>query len=314
MLNNIFKYFLLPFFLIIFLWLIITILYFREEVKIPKHVFIPQGSMSKIIQHLNKVTGDKFFMTDKYMLSYFGMPQHGWIELSKTELPRLSILREITQAKASTVSISLIPGETSYIFLQQIAEKYNLNFDKLFKEFLETSELDEGFLIPETYNFAKNTTTKNIIEYLIKFARKNHRKYMQKFNIHDSLEWKKYLIIASIIEKETAGVQEMPLISSVIYNRLNRNMRLQMDGTLNYGKYSHKVVTPERIRNDTSKFNTYKHKGIPDLPICNPSLDAIRSAIYPAKTNYLYFVKSKSENKHIFANSYKEHLRNIKSN
>jgi len=84
-----------------------------------------------------------------------------------------------------------------------------------------------------------------------------------------------------------------------------------MDGTLNYAKYSHLKVTPKRIRNDTSIYNTYKHKGVPSIPVCNVGFEAIKAAVFPAKTNYLYFMKSKNGT-HDFSRNYSTHLRNIK--
>ena len=75
----------------------------------------------------------------------------------------------------------------------------------------------------------------------------------------------------------------MPIIASVVHNRLKKNMALQMDGTLNYGKYSNSVVTTDRIRNDETSYNTYKNKGLPKDPVCAVSLDAIKAAIFPVK-------------------------------
>jgi len=103
----------------------------------------------------------------------------------------------------------------------------------------------------------------------------------------------------------------MPLVSSVIHNRLKKGMRLQMDGTLNYGKYSHIKVTPARIQNDNSTFNTYKHKGLPSTPIGAVSISAIKAAIKPAKTKHLYFMKNK-KGVHDFSDSFKAHRKNVK--
>jgi len=88
-------------------------------------------------------------------------------------------------------------------------------------------------------------------------------------------------------------------------------MRLQMDGTLNYGKYSHIKVTHDRIKTDMSSFNTYKHKGLPSSPIGSVSKDAINAAIHPAKTNYLYFMRNK-QGVHDFTDTYTKHRKNIK--
>jgi UPF0755 protein len=84
-----------------------------------------------------------------------------------------------------------------------------------------------------------------------------------------------------------------------------------MDGSLNYGENSHKRVTAKMIREDNSQFNTYKFKGLPPSPICAVSKEAINAAIKPAKTDYLYFVKT-SDNGHSFTNSYNQHIKNIK--
>ncbi len=100
-------------------------------------------------------------------------------------------------------------------------------------------------------------------------------------------------------------------MSSVIYNRLRKRMALQMDGTLNYGKYSHIKITPERIHGDKSRFNTYKYKGLPPYPVCAVSFDAIRAAMKPAKTDYLYFMKN-SRGTHDFSTSFTQHRKNIK--
>jgi UPF0755 protein len=85
-----------------------------------------------------------------------------------------------------------------------------------------------------------------------------------------------------------------------------------MDGSLNYGKYSHIKITSKRIRKDKSKYNTYMYKGLPPYPVCNVSFDAIKAAIFPAHTSYLYFMKQKNK-KHAFSSTYKGHIQNIKN-
>ena len=84
-----------------------------------------------------------------------------------------------------------------------------------------------------------------------------------------------------------------------------------MDGTLNYGKYSHMKVTPSMIKNDTTDYNTYKNRGLPKSPVCAIEFEAIKAAIFPVKSNYLYFMKSSDGMKHDFSSSYKKHKQNI---
>ena len=150
------------------------------------------------------------------------------------------------------------------------------------------------------------------MHFLIEESEKKYKEISEKiYGNYNKKQWLNVLITASIIQKEAANSEEMPIVSSVIVNRLKKGMPLQMDGTLNYGKYSHIKVTPERIKTDTSRFNTYKYKGLPLSPIGAVSLDAILAAIKPAKTDYLYFMKN-SEGVHDFTNSYKSHRKNIK--
>jgi len=147
---------------------------------------------------------------------------------------------------------------------------------------------------------------------LIEQSEENYKslaiKYLKKY---DEKEWLRVLIIASVVQKEAANKEEMPIIASVVFNRLKKKMALQMDGTLNYGKYSHVKVTPKRIKEDKSRFNTYANKGLPPYPVCAVSIDAIKAALNPKETKYLYFMRNKS-GVHDFTNSYKEHLKNIK--
>ena len=117
-------------------------------------------------------------------------------------------------------------------------------------------------------------------------------------------------IKASVIQKEAASVSDMPFVSSVIDNRIKKGMRLQMDGTLNYGEYSHQKVTARRIRTDKTPYNTYKNKGLPVYPVCNVSKDAIHAAINPKDTDYLYFVRGKN-GEHVYSCYFSTHHQNI---
>jgi len=89
-------------------------------------------------------------------------------------------------------------------------------------------------------------------------------------------------------------------------------MKLQMDSTLNYGKHSHVVVTPERIKSDMSYHNTYKHKGLPPYPLGTVTLDALKAAMSPQKSDYLFFMLD-PKGGHNFTATYDKHLENIRA-
>jgi len=248
---------------------------------------------------------------DSFFLRFIGTPQSGYIRIKEKGISKADFLYKITQAKAKVVNVTLIPGETTYIFLEQLAKKLNLDVKKLREEFKLQSPIQEGAFVPDTYNVFKNISEKRIIKsLLIRSSNRMKQISLKIFNSYDEKKWFKYVATASVIQKESANNKEMPIVSSVIYNRLKKGMKLQMDGTLNYGKYSHVKVTSKRIRTDKSGFNTYKIKGVPKIPVCNVSINAIKAAIYPAKTNYLYFMKNK-QGVHDFSRNYSTHLRYI---
>jgi UPF0755 protein len=152
-----------------------------------------------------------------------------------------------------------------------------------------------------------------LILYLFSYTNKQYKKYSNKiFGLYNQKNWFRYITIASIIQKESASKEEMILVSSVIYNRITKNMKLQMDGTLNYGKFSHTKVTSKMIRNDKTNYNTYKIKGIPNDPICAVEFNSIKAAIFPKTTQYLYFMKDIDGQSHTFSKDYKSHKKAIK--
>ena len=249
---------------------------------------------------------------DSLLLRLIGSPQSGWINIGSRQLSRGDFLYKLTRAKAALQDVTLIPGETTYIFLNQLADNLKLDRKLLQKEYDKQSNIKEGAFVPNTYKLPIGITEKMLIRILLNESNSSMKKLSLKiFGNYNEKKWFHFVTIASVIQKESANIQEMPIVSSVIYNRVKKNMKLQMDGTLNYGKYSHLKVTPKRIREDKSMYNTYRNRGIPSLPVCNVSFDAIRAAIFPSKTNYLYFMKSKNGT-HDFSRNYSTHLTNIK--
>jgi len=296
---------------IIALSLIISFAFYTTlPIQTTRTLLVPQGSIGHIISQLTK-KGYALSPIDKYILVFLGKPQSGWVDIGATRLNRIDFLYRLTTAKAKMEEITLIPGETTEIFLTSVASDLKLDKTKLDSYYKEFSTYPEAGIYADTYYVPYGISEKHFIHFLLSASEKRYKEISEKiYGTYNEKQWLNILIIASIIQKEAANTQEMPLVSSVIYNRLKRGMPLQMDGTLNYGKYSHIKVTPERIKNDTSRFNTYKYKGLPHSPIGAVSFDAIIAAIKPAKTNYLYFMKN-SQGLHDFTESYKTHQKNI---
>ena len=282
--------------------------YLNESIEpTEKFVKIEKGSNQNALESLSDI-GITANIIDEITLRYLGGAKSGSISLDGVNT-RLSLLEAMVKGKSKSFSVTLIPGETTEIFLKTVAKEHNLSYDKLKAAYNDKTKAEEGELWPETFSFEYGSDEKEIIGTFYDFSQKKYDEIKKEYSL-DEKAFRQKLIIASIIEKEAATKDEMPLVASVVYNRIAKDMPLQMDGSLNYGSYSHQKVTPERIRNDDSSYNTYKNKGLPDAPVCNPSKEAIDAANKPAKTGYLYFMKNKN-GVHDFSNSYNDHLRNI---
>jgi len=295
----------------IIIGIISLVFYSTIPIDIPtKTIKLPKGSVTNIIKSLQK-QGYKLSMIDIYLLVTIGQPKSGELNIGKGQINRIDFLYKLTKATEAFNIITLIPGETREIFLKNIAKKYKLDYQKLDGNYSKYSTYPEAGIVPDTYHLPKGIKEEKLISFLVKSSEKRYKKLaLQELKRYNKKEWSIYLTIASIIQKEAGNIEEMPKISSVIYNRLKKDMPLQMDGTLNYGKYSHIKVTPKRIKTDKSGFNTYLNKGLPPYPVCSVSIDAIKSAIHPDKSNYLFFMKNKKGG-HDFTNTYEEHLKNV---
>jgi UPF0755 protein len=248
---------------------------------------------------------------DKYLIRFIGYPQQGWIDIGENQLSHADFLYRLTTSKAALQDITLIPGETTYYFLNQLSEQMGLDRAKLQIYFEEFSPIKEGAFIAETYKLPLGITEKKAIKILLYRSREQMKHWSEKiFGNYDEKRWFHFVTLASVLQKEASSIEDMAMVSSVVYNRLKKGMRLQMDGTLNYGRFSHIKITSKRIKEDISSYNTYKYKGLPEHPVCNVGIDAIKAAIFPAKSDYLYFVRGKNGD-HVYSRYFSTHKSNI---
>ena len=298
----------------ILIGLIVVLFYLTMPVNSTKVLFIPKGSTSNIISHLNK-SGYEMNALDEIIIKMTGYIQSGWIDIDQTRLTKMDFIYKLISSKAALKTITLIPGETSYFFLKKIAQEFSLSEEILTKIYNEHAYKADGNILADTYSIPIGMKEDYIIFYLFSQTNRKYEEFSKKiFGVYDKKKWYNYIILASVIQKEAATTNEMPIVASVVHNRLKKGMRLQMDGTLNYGKYSNSVVTADRIREDTSSYNTYLNAGLPKDPICAVSLNSIKAAIFPVKSNYLYFVRDNRTGLHKFASTFEEHQVNIQAN
>ncbi|MFZ7128126.1 MAG: endolytic transglycosylase MltG [Desulfobacterales bacterium] len=168
------------------------------------------------------------------------------------------------------------------------------------------AETLEGYLFPDTYYFPRETPVKDILAAMVKrfeavmTVERLARAESLGLSVHE------VVTLASIIEKETGVDSERPLISSVFHNRLRKGMRLQTDPTVIYGIDDFDGnITRRHLRTPTA-YNTYVIKGLPPGPIASPGEAAIEAALFPADTDFIFFV-SRNDRTHHFSSSLEEH-------
>ncbi|MEG1310876.1 MAG: endolytic transglycosylase MltG [Romboutsia sp.] len=169
----------------------------------------------------------------------------------------------------------------------------------------------EGFLYPETYYFDKNISEKEVLTRILLEFKNIYNDKLKNRQKELNMTLEKVVNLASIIEKEAVLDADRATIASVFYNRLNIDMPLQSDATIQYiFNERKKIVTYNDLKID-SLYNSYKNKGLPPTPIANPGIKSIEAALYPEDTTYLYFVATMSGGNN-YSTNYEDHLKNVK--
>jgi UPF0755 protein len=178
-----------------------------------------------------------------------------------------------------------------------------------------TTRVSEGTLLPETYHFSYGDSRDAMV---LRMRTAMDKAFEELWNRRArNLPYETAadtLVMASIIEKETARADERARVAGVFVNRLRRGMRLQSDPTVVYGVTDGTGALGRPIQrsdlNNPHPYNTYIHKGLPPTPIANPGRSSIEAALNPAATDDLYFVAD-GEGGHAFARTLTEHNRNV---
>lgn len=169
----------------------------------------------------------------------------------------------------------------------------------------------EGYLYPSTYLVRVGADAREVVRQMVdQFEAQWRPEWNDRLEELDMTR-DEIVTLASIIEGEARHSGDRPYISSVYHNRLNRGMRLQADPTVIYALGQRRRLF-ERDYEIASPYNTYRIDGLPPHPIGQPSAASIEAALYPRRTNFLYFVAGE-DGRHIFSRSYSEHLATIRS-
>lgn len=228
------------------------------------------------------------------------------------------LIDHLVNGKEVQYPVTFIAGQRSLEEVQKLKNlpyvkfTFDLGSAKSIQQQLGIHQAIEGQLLPETYDYHAGETDAQIIhrahQALTAFVQKTWATCQVKSLLKTPY---KALILASIVEKETAKSSERPYIAAVFLNRLKKHMRLQSDPTTIYGmgKRYHGNISKKDLRTKTA-YNTYKINGLPPTPIALASKEAITAVCHPAKTKALYFVAN-GDGGHTFSNTLIEHNRAV---
>ncbi|MDX8390587.1 MAG: endolytic transglycosylase MltG [Mariprofundaceae bacterium] len=301
------------------LLLISSWLYFKLDESMtltdPIELHIPQGASSAVIAQLlfeNGIIHSSFAF--KIMVRLNGTAssmQSGYYRFSGTA-NLMQVGERIREGDVILESMTIAEGLRIDEMISQLAKQSGIageKWEQALKEmFIDTDP--EGKFLPETYLYARPIDPLS----MLKRMHQAQMRVIEKLDV-DWLDINQLRIVASIIEKESAVDKERPRIAAVIRNRLNKNMRLQMDPTVIYGLWREDHNFSGNLRRKDLKrptpWNSYTNNGLPATPICNPGAASLQAAAAPADDDTLYFVADGSGGHH-FSTTLKEHEAHVK--
>lgn len=285
-------------------------------------VTIPEGASRRQVADLLKGSELIRSRTVFHLITHIGFEGRqflsGTYEMRK-DMPLFQVLEKLIEGDVAAARVTIPEGFT----IRQIAKRLDAAGVTSEEEFLKLAENKpelfgveskagtlEGYLFPDTYRFLYNEPADKIIR--IMMSRMDQQlKRLEPEVSSSGFSKAEILTIASLIEREAKVQQDRPLISSVIRNRLERGMPLQIDATVIYAHGQHKYRVLYKDLEIESAYNTYRNRGLPPGPIANPGFASIEAAVKPAQTDYLYYVAA-SDGSHLFARTFDEHKANTR--
>ncbi len=288
---------------------------------------IPEGSgtvqIAAVLEQNSLIEKPGVFRVLSKLYGYDGTYKAGTYGFSQS-MSMKQMMQMISDGDTISHNFTVVEGQTVEKIARNLDDAGIISYDEFMHEaqygdfstydFLKGNERSmyrlEGFLYPDTYSFEEGVDAGTvIISMLDRFEEMVTPDIISQAKAAGH-SLRDIIITASIIEREAGISEDMPLVSSVIYNRLDKGMALQMDSVISYILQEDKVNLTYADIAVESDYNPYKNTGLPPGPICSPGIGAIKAAISPAETDYLYFVVSeKLDGSAAFSSDYNQFLK-----
>lgn len=306
--------------LLILLLFAIWLLSSKDMMVTESHIFeVKKGSsMGTIAQELSDkglIKSELFFTSFSKFLNANNKLKSGYYEI----LPGTSVwtfIDKISTGSVLSTKVTLIEGKTIKFYFNQLTNDPSIKPSGSLKEVMTSIGINEpydGWFFPETYSFNYGESLENVLKRSHLELKKNLKVLWDQRDKDLPLKSPyEAIILASLIENETALDDEKSLIAGVFIRRLNEGMRLQTDPTVIYALGD--AYSPPLKKSDlriNSLYNTYRNKGLPPGAISSVGYQSLFAALHPSSNTDLYFV-SKKDGSHAFAPNYEKHKENIK--
>jgi UPF0755 protein len=273
------------------------------------------GAVAKDLRDKKWINSELFFNSLSKLLGANKKLQSGYYQIDPN-MDVMTFLENISNGSVVTTKVTLIEGKTLNDYFDQLSSDSSLRSEDTLEEIMQSLGIKgpyDGWFYPETYQFNYGESVRNVLARSFQVMQGKVSELWD--NRVNNLPYKspyEAIILASLIEKETALDQEKSLISGVFIRRLEQGMRLQTDPTVIYalGDSYQAPLKKSDLKVD-SLYNTYKYDGLPPGAISSVGYESLYAAFHPNVGNDLYFV-SKKDGSHAFASNYEEHKDNIK--
>jgi UPF0755 protein len=300
----------------------------RVEAGRPVTVTVPEGSgtadIARILAEAGVVENAQMFRLRARLDGVDGTLKPGTYDLA-TRMPYDELVKRLVAGPpVSYVEVTIPEGFTVDQIAARLEEKAGIpadDFLELAKHGAERYAAErpylrdvktgslEGYLFPKTYRITEGMSADDVVRTMLEQFDKEVAQVDLGYASSKNLTLHDVVIIASMIEREARLEAERPLVSSVIYNRLRKGMKLEIDATIEYILPGTRPRLLNKHLKIDSPYNTYMYPGLPVGPIANPGLSSLKAAAQPADTSYLYYVLTGKDGSHTFCTTYEEFQR-----
>jgi len=292
----------------------------KESVSVTIPTGMGTGGIADTLKEENLIGNADVFRLQSKLKGFDGKYKAGEYTLSPA-MSMEEIMMKLIEGKTNTVRFTIPEGYDIKRTTEKLASEGLINPDVFSKE-IESGQFDykflegapagpnrlEGFLFPDTYDIYTNANEHDIIDKMLyQFSKVFTDDYYARAK-ELNMSVNDIITLASIIEREARVPEDRPIIASVFYNRLKIGMPLQSCATVQYILGEQKPVLSISDTKIESPYNTYLNTGLPPGPIASPGADSIKAALYPADTDYLYFL-AKGDGSHAFSSTYEQFLK-----